>query len=95
MLQLVHPLSQFLIPSPHHAGLLIELWKITKVVDIRVDWSSQVLGLLPRVSFVDRESYTESSTKKYDMVRIGGLLARRSIWLQLYRTLQQHDVVVD
>ena len=57
------------LPPSHHAGLLIELWKITKVVDIHVDWSSRVFGLLPRVSFVDRESYTESSTKKYDTVR--------------------------
>ena len=49
------------------AGLLIELWKVTKVVEIRIDMENMIAGVLPRISFIDRPSY-QSSTKKYDMV---------------------------
>ena len=49
------------------AGLLIELWKVTKVVEIRIDRENMIAGVLPRISFIDRPSY-QSSTKKYDMV---------------------------
>ena len=49
-------------------GLCIELWKVTKVVQINVDSENLIAGIIPRISFVDRPSY-ESSTKEYDMVR--------------------------
>ena len=48
-------------------GLLIEVWKVTKVVEIKVDLRNLIGGVIPRISFVDRPSYT-SETKKYDMV---------------------------
>ena len=48
------------------SGLLIEMWKVTKVVEIRVDRRNLIGGVLPRISFIDRPSY--QSTKKYDMV---------------------------
>lgn len=50
-----------------HAGLCIELWKVTKVVEIKVDWENLVAGIIPRISYVDRPSY-KSSTKEYDTV---------------------------
>ena len=50
-----------------HTGLCIELWKVTKVVSIQVDWENRIAGVFPRLSYVDRPSY-ESSTKEYDMV---------------------------
>ena len=48
------------------AGLLIELWKVTKVVEIKFD--GVVAGFLPCIKFVDRPSY-KSSTRQYDIVR--------------------------
>lgn len=47
-------------------GLLIELWKIPKVVNIKIDRENKILGLIPRVSFEDKGSYVESSTRQYD-----------------------------
>lgn len=49
-------------------GLLIELWKLPKVVNIKLDRSNRILGLFPRVRFEDKGSYVESSTKEYDMM---------------------------
>ncbi|XP_017881744.1 cleft lip and palate transmembrane protein 1 homolog [Ceratina calcarata] len=47
-------------------GLCIEIWKINKVIDISVDKSSKVLGIFPKITFHDKGSYVESSTKEYD-----------------------------
>lgn len=49
-------------------GLLIELWKIPKVVNIKVDRNSKILGIFPRILFEDKGSYVESSTKQYDLL---------------------------
>ncbi|KAE8750235.1 hypothetical protein FOCC_FOCC003043 [Frankliniella occidentalis] len=49
-------------------GLLIEIWKIHKVVDIKINREQKILGIIPRISFADKGSYTESSTKQYDML---------------------------
>lgn len=49
-------------------GLFIELWKIPKVVNIKVDRSRRYFGVIPRVSFEDKGSYVESSTKQYDIM---------------------------
>ncbi|XP_015430748.1 PREDICTED: cleft lip and palate transmembrane protein 1 homolog [Dufourea novaeangliae] len=47
-------------------GLCIEVWKINKVVDISINRNSKVLGVFPKISFQDKGSYVESSTKEYD-----------------------------
>lgn len=47
-------------------GLCIEIWKINKVVDISLDRTNKILGLFPKLSFRDKGSYVESSTKEYD-----------------------------
>lgn len=49
-------------------GLCIDLWKVTKVVNIRLDRENLIAGVLPRVVLVDMPSYTQSSTKQYDML---------------------------
>lgn len=49
-------------------GLLIELWKIKKVVNIEIRRDERILGVLPKVIFSDKGSYVESSTRKYDLV---------------------------
>ena len=47
-------------------SLLIEMWKITKVVDISIDFSRPILGIIPRPVFKDKSTYTESNTKEFD-----------------------------
>ncbi|XP_003699489.2 putative lipid scramblase CLPTM1 [Megachile rotundata] len=49
-------------------SLCIEVWKINKVVDIRINRGEKMLGILPKISFHDKGSYVESSTKEYDRV---------------------------
>ncbi len=46
-------------------GLLIEMWKVTKVVEIKFD--GVIAGFVPCIKLVDRPSY-KSATRKYDMV---------------------------
>ncbi|XP_021203239.2 putative lipid scramblase CLPTM1 [Bombyx mori] len=48
-------------------GLLIEIWKINKVMDVKINRESRILGI-PKLSFTDKGSYVESSTKQYDML---------------------------
>ncbi|XP_033224696.1 cleft lip and palate transmembrane protein 1 homolog [Belonocnema kinseyi] len=47
-------------------GLCIEIWKINKTVDIKVNRESKIFGIFPRISVHDKGSYVESSTKMYD-----------------------------
>ncbi|XP_073250120.1 putative lipid scramblase CLPTM1 isoform X2 [Porites lutea] len=49
-------------------GLLIEIWKINKAVNIKVDKENLWFGIIPRISFADKQTYVESETKQYDMM---------------------------
>uniref|UniRef100_A0A1B6C3W8 Cleft lip and palate transmembrane protein 1 n=1 Tax=Clastoptera arizonana TaxID=38151 RepID=A0A1B6C3W8_9HEMI len=49
-------------------GLGIEVWKINKVVNIKVDKENKYFGIFPRLKFEDKGSYVESSTKEYDQL---------------------------
>lgn len=49
-------------------GLGIEVWKIHKVIDFKVNRSDKILGIFPRVSFEDKGSYVDSSTRAYDVM---------------------------
>ncbi|CAH1792887.1 unnamed protein product [Owenia fusiformis] len=49
-------------------GLAIECWKIHKVMNVSIDNENKVFGVLPRIKFQDKSSYTESDTKKFDMI---------------------------
>jgi hypothetical protein len=62
--------TNFIIKISVFVGLVIELWKIHKVVDIKLDAENRVFGVLPRLKFQDKSTYAESDTKKYDMVSI-------------------------
>ena len=52
-------------------GLIIEIWKINKVVDFSINQENPTfLGIFPRLQFKDKGNYEESGTKEYDrMVR--------------------------
>ncbi|KAH3847763.1 putative lipid scramblase CLPTM1 [Dreissena polymorpha] len=47
-------------------GLLIEIWKIHKVINVRVDREDRLLGLIPKIKMEDKSTYAESHTKEYD-----------------------------
>lgn len=58
--------TNFVVQVSVFIGVLIDLWKITKVMDVRLDREHTVAGLLPRPTFKDKSTYVESSTKVYD-----------------------------
>ena len=60
--------TNFVVIISIFIGLLIELWKVTKVVDIRIDRNNLIGGVIPRIQFRDQPSYVQSSTKIYDKV---------------------------
>ncbi|XP_064600174.1 putative lipid scramblase CLPTM1 isoform X2 [Liolophura sinensis] len=47
-------------------GLAIEVWKIFKVIDVKVDREAKLLGVFPKITYEDKSTYTESKTKQYD-----------------------------
>ncbi|OPJ83305.1 cleft lip and palate transmembrane protein 1 [Patagioenas fasciata monilis] len=58
--------TNFVVQVSVFIGLLIDIWKITKVMDVRLDRENKVAGVFPRVTFNDKSTYIESSTKVYD-----------------------------
>lgn len=54
--------TSFVILLSSGVGLLIELWKVTKAMQVTVDWSRG----FPVPRFQDRASYVDSETKKHD-----------------------------
>ncbi|XKL66053.1 hypothetical protein PGB90_009473 [Kerria lacca] len=49
-------------------GLLIEIWKINKVIDFSLDRQQKIFNLFPKIIIKDKGSYVESSTKEYDQL---------------------------
>ncbi|XP_062549205.1 putative lipid scramblase CLPTM1 [Armigeres subalbatus] len=58
--------TNFMIKVSCFIGLGIEVWKIQKVVNININKEDLMFGFLPRISFSDKGSYVESSTRQYD-----------------------------
>ncbi|XP_026544557.1 cleft lip and palate transmembrane protein 1 [Notechis scutatus] len=58
--------TNFVVQVSVFFGLLIDLWKITKVMDVRLDRENKIAGIFPRLTFKDKSTYIESSTKIYD-----------------------------
>eukprot|EP00069_Balaena_mysticetus_P001899 bmy_15582T0 len=58
--------TNFVVQVSVFIGVLIDLWKITKVMDVRLDRERKVAGLFARPTFKDKSTYVESSTKVYD-----------------------------
>ncbi|XP_053612199.1 putative lipid scramblase CLPTM1 [Plodia interpunctella] len=46
-------------------GLMIEIWKINKVMDVKVNREERIFGI-PKLTFTDKGSYVHSSTREYD-----------------------------
>ncbi|KAI1725642.1 cleft lip and palate transmembrane protein 1 (CLPTM1) domain-containing protein [Ditylenchus destructor] len=49
-------------------GLLIELWKIPKCLNVEISRDEKILGILPKIKFSDKGTYVESETKVYDQL---------------------------
>ncbi|PAV87024.1 hypothetical protein WR25_12697 isoform A [Diploscapter pachys] len=58
--------TNFMVKISVGVGLLIECWKIPKVMDVSVDWNEKILGVFPKIKAQDKGSYVESDTKVYD-----------------------------
>jgi hypothetical protein len=58
--------TNFMIRVSCFIGLGIEVWKIQKVVNVKLNWENKLFGILPRIGFADKGSYVESSTRQYD-----------------------------
>ncbi|XP_039435178.1 putative lipid scramblase CLPTM1 [Culex pipiens pallens] len=58
--------TNFMIKMSCFVGLGIEVWKIQKVVNISITRENLLFGFLPRITFSDKGSYVDSSTKQYD-----------------------------
>ncbi|XP_072319817.1 putative lipid scramblase CLPTM1 [Eucyclogobius newberryi] len=58
--------TNFVVQVSVFIGLLIDLWKITKVMDVKLDRENKIAGLIPRLVFNDKSTYVQSSTKIYD-----------------------------
>ena len=57
--------TNFVIKVSCFIGLCIELWKITKVMDVSINQEKKVLGF-PTLKLTDKSTYVESSTRRYD-----------------------------
>jgi hypothetical protein len=60
--------SSFIIKASIGVGLLIELWKIPKCMDVKILWEDKLFGIIPKIHFSDKGSYVESATKVYDQM---------------------------
>uniref|UniRef100_A0A0N5AJI3 Cleft lip and palate transmembrane protein 1-like protein n=1 Tax=Syphacia muris TaxID=451379 RepID=A0A0N5AJI3_9BILA len=49
-------------------GLLIEVWKIPKCMNVTVHWEQRILGFMPKITVIEKGSYVESDTKQYDQL---------------------------
>lgn len=58
--------TNFMIKISCFIGLGIEVWKIQKVVNVSISRQNLLFGFLPQITFSDKGSYVESSTKQYD-----------------------------
>ncbi|KAB7504014.1 Cleft lip and palate transmembrane protein 1-like protein [Armadillidium nasatum] len=57
--------TNFVIKLSCFVGLIIELWKITKVMDVSINYEKRILGI-PLLTFKDRGTYVHSNTRVYD-----------------------------
>ncbi|EGT53012.1 hypothetical protein CAEBREN_03570 [Caenorhabditis brenneri] len=60
--------TNFVVKMSVGIGLLIECWKIPKVMNVEIDRENPLFGIFPRIKFSDKGSYVESDTKVYDQM---------------------------
>lgn len=60
--------SSFVVKMSIGVGLLIEMWKIPKCLNVEILHDQKLFGIIPKVKFSDKGSYVESATKEYDQM---------------------------
>jgi len=60
--------TKFVVKCSVGIGLLIEMWKIPKCMNVQIDRTNPIFGVIPRVKISDKGSYVQSSTKTYDQL---------------------------
>uniref|UniRef100_A0A914VCG2 Cleft lip and palate associated transmembrane protein n=1 Tax=Plectus sambesii TaxID=2011161 RepID=A0A914VCG2_9BILA len=60
--------TNFVVKCSVFVGLLIELWKVPKCMNVSIDRSRPLLGVIPRIVIADKGSYVESATKQHDQM---------------------------
>lgn len=60
--------SSFVVKMSVGVGLLIEMWKIPKCMNVEIDYENKYFGIIPKIKFSDKGSYVESATKEYDQL---------------------------
>jgi len=60
--------SSFIIKMSIGVGLLIEMWKIPKCMNVEIVRGEKFLGFLPKIRMSDKGSYVKSATKQYDQM---------------------------
>uniref|UniRef100_A0A915DAJ4 Cleft lip and palate associated transmembrane protein n=1 Tax=Ditylenchus dipsaci TaxID=166011 RepID=A0A915DAJ4_9BILA len=60
--------SSWVIKMSIGFGLLIEMWKIPKCLNVEFNHEEKWFGIIPKVKFSDKGSYVESATKAYDQL---------------------------
>ncbi|KAI0210510.1 Cleft lip and palate transmembrane protein 1-like [Lamellibrachia satsuma] len=60
--------TNFVVRVSVFIGLLIEIWKIHKVINVKIDRENLICGIVPRIRLEDKSSYTKSMTKQYDQM---------------------------
>ncbi len=68
LLYIIDNETNFVVIVSVFIGLLIEMWKVTKVVVIKIDREDLIAGVIPKIKITDKPSYVQSSTKVYDKV---------------------------
>lgn len=58
--------TNFMIKMSCFIGLGIEVWKIQKVVNVNFSSENRIFGIIPKISFSDKGSYSETQTKHFD-----------------------------
>jgi hypothetical protein len=47
-------------------GLLIDLWKIPKAMNVKFNYEDRYMGIIPKVIVIHKSSYVETNTNDYD-----------------------------
>ncbi|CAF0939732.1 unnamed protein product [Brachionus calyciflorus] len=73
-------------------GLLIDLWKIPKVLNVSLNYENKYFGLIPRLVMTHKTSYVKSNTDDYDRLAfkylswiLFPLVVGYAIWSLIYQ----------
>jgi hypothetical protein len=83
--------TNFVVRVSIFVGVLIDAWKITKVVNVKYDPNNLKLGFIP-INLEDKSTYVQSETNKYDQLAfkyLGWLLFPLLVGYSVYSLLYE------